>query len=226
MAVALGIVREAVGQGLASGSDMAPRYHHRIAVLSHNHRVDAPRIHAGKLADQLLESCGFKSGTGSDYPGGGQARQLADEPGHHVHRVRDDDKDSVEAAFHDFGNDAGQDRFGLFEHRGPVRNAVVGRRGCQHDDIRIPAVFPVSGFDRSVAGLELETVLQVHRFAFRFLLIPVDQDDFARAALVEQRKGGSGADCACSDNDDLGCIVFHGSSDFYSSSVSGSAVSF
>ena len=150
--------------------------------------AEAGRVeHAGHAHDALLGKAGLR----------------ADEVGHDVERIADDDDDGLGRVFlHVVGHAA--DDLGVLEQEIVAAHAGLARQAAgDDDDIGTGVIGGIVGaFDVAVEAFEAGRLHHVERLALRHALDDVVQDDVAQF-LFRQTLGRGGPDKTGSDNCDF-----------------------
>ena len=163
--------------------------------------VDAARIDAAVLAEEMAEPCGVEDGPRSDHALRQQSRELPRREGQHVHRVGGDEQHGLRVRGRDPRHHLPEDCRVARRQIEPRLPRLLPRSGSQHDHVCRLTVAVVAGPDASRVG-EGHGVAQVHRLALGPAAVCVDQHDLRREAVKHQSVGQGRAHVAGANNDD------------------------
>ena len=132
----------------------------------------------------------------------GKPGELPGGVGQHVHRVGGDEDDAVGIVLGDLGNDRAEDVDVARDQIEARFTGALGAAGGDHRDGGSGAIGVITGPDTRRTG-QRHGVVQVHRFAFRFGAVGVDQDDLACQAALQQGIGKRRAHIARPDDNNF-----------------------
>ena len=174
-------------------------------MLADDEGVDVAAVHTQVLAQQELQPGGVQHGAGAEHPVGGIAGDLHGGVGEHVHRVGHDHQHSLKGAGGDLGDDGLEDAHVLVDEvQAGLAGLLVGPGG-DDDQGAVGHVLIGAGVD--LHGGEVgQTVAQVHGFAFRLVVVGVNEHHLGEQPLLDEAEGDGCAHEAAADDGNLAMI--------------------